>query len=70
MNYLPSALHHLIWCQSRGMSPDDVCLSVNVFRRSAPTWGDALDAVILRADEIERDRNSTPVFKSVRSGNG
>jgi len=35
---------HIAWCRGRGMTPGDVCESVNAFL-SNPTWWDAQEVI-------------------------
>lgn len=48
-----AAREHIAWCVCRGMTPEDVCESVNAFL-TRPTWPEALSIIEWRWDQIQR----------------
>lgn len=56
-----AAREHIAWCVCRGMTPEDVCESVNAFL-THPTWTDALSVIERRWDQMQRGVYPLPII--------
>lgn len=55
-----AALEHITYCHRQGMTPEQVCLSIQVYLRD-PTWTDALHAIMYRHMEMSAELAPDPV---------